>query len=242
MVASALPASALMVSQPGDAFLLGTPNHVDARTTLRGTLDDTNLRIVNQGTGRALALFTEPGVPPLQVNQSTRVPKLNADRIDDWDANQLIRVAHAETKDAPDIEGDILTASITAPEDGFLVITAGANAGGGDLERVNCRVEVDDITVTGSRRGMAVHWPGGSHTYGADEHCSPSGTQAVTAGTHNVSLHIEDQDWPASSITLRLFNASLSVIYVPFGPTGGPPSTDELAAGCVAPEDCKANP
>ncbi len=227
-MASALPAAA-RVSEPGDAFRLGTPNHVNARTTLRGTLDEPNLRIVNQGTGRALALFTQSGVPPLQVNQTARVPKLNADRVDDWDANQLIRVAHAEATNAPDIEGDLLTTSITAPVKGFLVITAGANAGSGPGEWTNCRIEVNDITVTGSRRGMLAE-PG--------DHCSPNGTQAVRAGTHTVSLYVELGPPPIGQ--RRFFNASLSVIYIPFGPTGGPPTADEIAAGCVDPDDCKA--
>ncbi len=62
----------------GKPLLLGKSNSASKKTT-----------VTNNGSGPALRLRTKPGQPPLQVNRSDKVRKLNADLVDGEDAADL---------------------------------------------------------------------------------------------------------------------------------------------------------
>ncbi len=115
---------------PGDPLQAGRVNEIDKTTWIRGAAPNANLRLVNEAPGPALRLTTQPGSAPLAVDSKVRVPLLNADRVDNRHASELIRVAHAATCCAPDENGPILSVSITAPRPGFLVISGGVDAFG----------------------------------------------------------------------------------------------------------------
>ena len=97
-----------------------------------------------------------------------------------------------------------MTASITAPQAGFLIISGSLEAvGTGD--DFGCRLTVDTTTVTASDRntslqGLAI--------------CSTDGMVPVTAGSHTVALVTFGRD------TATFGNATVWVMFVPFGATG----------------------
>ncbi|GAB2769046.1 hypothetical protein GCM10027020_22660 [Nocardioides salsibiostraticola] len=62
----------------GKPLLLGKNNTATKKTTVKNT-----------GSGPALRLKTKPGQPPLKVNRTTKVNKLNADRVDGKHASDL---------------------------------------------------------------------------------------------------------------------------------------------------------
>ena len=62
----------------GKPLLLGKNNVATKKTTVKNT-----------GAGPALRLKTKPGQPPLKVNRTTKVNKLNADRVDGKNAADL---------------------------------------------------------------------------------------------------------------------------------------------------------
>lgn len=71
----------------GQAILLGRPNIADKSTTVQNT-----------GAGAVLDLQAKAGQPPLKVNSSTLVPKLNADQLDGKHASAFALAASAFTK------------------------------------------------------------------------------------------------------------------------------------------------
>ena len=155
MLATALPSIA---AQVGDPLGLGESNTVDSRTRLVGDVSSSNLQIINQGAGTALDLRVGPGEPPLRVNRSRKVPKLNADRVDGkdaidflavdgtavnadrvdgLDASSLIRAASARTGDVNEsraflndtlTQANLLSVEITAPVDGLILVFGGVDA------------------------------------------------------------------------------------------------------------------
>lgn len=79
-----------LAAVPGDPFKLGRTNTIDNLSTVIGSTSGALLRINNNGGGPALDLRVEEGRAPLNVNSNTRVSGLNADRVDDHDANDFV--------------------------------------------------------------------------------------------------------------------------------------------------------
>lgn len=80
-----------LAAVPGDPFLLGRTNTVDALTSLVGNRTAPMLRLDNNGTGAALALQVEPGRFPLVVNATAGTAhNLSADRVDGFDGAQIV--------------------------------------------------------------------------------------------------------------------------------------------------------
>ena len=186
-------------------------------------MNSANLQIVNQGTGTALDLRVGPGEPPLRVNRSRLVPKLNADRVDGMDANALIRAAHAETLDVDEavFSGDnpssanIVTASITAPSSGLLIMSGSVDSHGSVEDPFLCYLVVDGSSVVGSERGSLVSWVlSNNHTNNSQENCGTDGVREVSPGAHTFSLQI------GSRSTVKFSDASVWAIFVPFDGTG----------------------
>ena len=128
----------------------------------------------------------------------------DSDQLDGLDANQLMRAASGAIGDAPDANGDAVTASITAPQAGFLVISGSLEAAG-TSDDFGCRLSLDTSPISSSDRntslqGLAV--------------CSTDGMLPVTAGAHTVALVTFGWDSAAFG------NATVWVVFVPFGATG----------------------
>jgi hypothetical protein len=78
----------------GGNFVLGNPNDATTETKLTTPLAGAALHVANLSTGTgatALKLDTAAGKPGLQVSNTTKIAKLNADLVDGLDSTQLQR-------------------------------------------------------------------------------------------------------------------------------------------------------
>lgn len=75
----------------GAMLHLGVVNTRNATTTLTGSVAGAEMRVINNGSGPALALGVDSNRPALSVSSTARVPNLNADRIDNLDGSHLQR-------------------------------------------------------------------------------------------------------------------------------------------------------
>lgn len=75
-------ASVALAAVPGDPFKLGQVNSINRLSTLVGNSAGPILRVQNKGTGPAADLRVQAGKPPMTVNSTGRVPRLNADMVD----------------------------------------------------------------------------------------------------------------------------------------------------------------
>jgi hypothetical protein len=160
-----------------------------------------------------------------------KVKYLNADRVDGFHANSLVRVAHDETDDVDETavfgstdNGDILSTQITAPEPGLLFIVGGVDgwlSGTVAGDTYECGLWVNNNLVAGTFRSVTLGDDAG-HTSNGGEDCSTNGVQEVTAGTWTVDLHVSGRN--NSMPQERFDGASLQVLFVPFGADGTEPS------------------
>lgn len=107
-------ATAALAATPGDPFRLGKINVINNVTKLVGKAPSPRLVIDNNGNGVALRLLVKPGRPPMHVNSSKKVARLNADRLDNLDQSAFLRknskAADADRLDGKD-SGDFLSTS-----------------------------------------------------------------------------------------------------------------------------------
>ncbi|NQV05008.1 hypothetical protein HQ535_00525 [bacterium] len=88
LVAGVLPAGAAT----GAPLVLGEANGASKGTVMR-TGGVRSLKIVNnRSTGTPLELVAQNGMPPLQVNSSGKVARLNVDMLDGLDSSELVTV------------------------------------------------------------------------------------------------------------------------------------------------------
>ena len=149
----------------------------------------------------------------LSGNDPATPPSVNADLVDGLHASQLLRVVFDQTTDAPNQEGDLVSAVIDVPRDGFLIMSGGVDSGGTTVDGFDCRLTVDGTPVTGTIRSSIVHAAGATHTFNSQENCSTTGVEPVTAGTHTVAFNIFGRD------TVLFDGASVWALYVPFSGT-----------------------
>jgi len=215
----AMPAAVSAVA----GLVLGEENTTSGRTGLTAASSSATLRLVNtRSSGSALSLAVEKGNPPLKVNSTSKVQKLNADKIDGLSAHQMLRIAHDSTTDAGlNVEGTMLSVSVKAPFDGFLLITGGVNGEGaaGDGSYAWCNFELDGQTIPESERLISnklVVADGELESFYS--YCESSVTVPVSAGTHTVNLH-----WEATATSPDPGEATLNALYVPFDGLGKRP-------------------
>ena len=147
----------------------------------------------------------------------------DSDTVDGLHANQLVRVGYGRTNNAVQADGAAVTATITAPVPGLLVMSGAIDADGGRRDRYICRLKVDGSVVTGTKMESLVDGGEGSAeppiAINDSENCATTGVQAVAAGAHTVTLDILNHN------SLDFRGASVWALYVPFdgtGAAGGP--------------------
>jgi len=206
----------------GDAVTIGESNRGNATTILRSAADPT-LRLVNTSGGTALDLRVGQGNRPLTVDSNKRVPKLNADRVDGRNANQLLRVARGVDGNPPDQDGAAATATITAPTDGYLVMSGSIEVSGNSRDAVLCSLAVQRGTGTSwqGHHEVIVHNPGDGHTSNARNVCSTDAVRQVPRGTYDVSI------WIDFRVTASLKGATVWVMFVPFDGEGNLPENPD---------------
>lgn len=213
LLLSLLPAEAAT----GDPILAGKANR-SGRTTILRSNSDTTLRLINTygKGGTALYLEVPPGVPPMRVNRPTRVPRLNADRVDGYHADQLVRVAYASTPNAIDYPAAMLSKTITAPTNGYLVVNASVQVGlatSTGSGSVSCYLRGDATKMTGSER-----WANVSFDVPYDV-CATTGVVAVPAGAHTVYF-FAGTFGSGGGGSAELLEAALNIMFVPFDELG----------------------
>ena len=148
------------------------------------------------------------------VNADNATNADNAGKVDGFSANQLLRVAFDSTENAPEDNGNMVSATITAPQAGWLILS-GSIDGQGDFDDVyQCRLTVDNGLVAGTNRASQVNFAGSGHTRNVSENCSTTGVQQVTAGLHHFALAIRSRN------TVTFGPASVWALFVPFDGEG----------------------
>ena len=206
----------------GDPVILGQPNTSGTGiTTVRNQALRT-LRVVNDANGGIpLVLIGQPKQPPMKVTGAGMVAKLNSDRVDNRHANELIRVAYGSTDNADDSNGTAVSATITAPWPGFLVMAGTIDtrldpyAG---HENFRCLLQVDNSWVVGSMMSSTLDDGGGNHTDNGSDSCTTMGVMPVDAGEHTIEFTIQSSDWTV------FLDATVWALYVPFDGTGAVPT------------------
>jgi hypothetical protein len=111
-------ATVALAAAPGDPFRLGKGNVINQVTKLVGKANSPRLVIDNNGNGVALSLQVRPGRPPMQVNSSRKVARLNADRLDNLDQGAFLR-KNGKAADADKLDGKDSTQFVS----GYNVVT-----------------------------------------------------------------------------------------------------------------------
>jgi hypothetical protein len=215
----------------GDNMVVGEANR-SGRSTWLTSRGPSVMKLNNTGGNPVLDLRNGGAAAPLVVDSNRRVTSLNVDRVDSLHANQLVRVAHAETDQVIDTavfgdgsNGTLLSTKIQAPTPGLLFIVGGTDAWvpdsdpSGDMFR--CMLRVNKTYVTGTGRDTRPAYIDSSHTSNMEDNCSTNGVQEVPAGSHTVDLYVEGRNTAAPQADF--WDASLQVLFVPFGANGGMP-------------------
>jgi hypothetical protein len=131
----------------------------------------------------------------------------------------MLRTAYEEYQFAITENGAAVTATITAPTDGFLVMSGSAHIKGTTKDSVQCSIAVKRglHTTWRGHHYVTVHDPGGSHTSNQQGVCATDAVLEMPAGTFEVSL------WFESLTTAQAKNSVIWVIFVPFDGEGNPP-------------------
>ena len=111
----------------------------------------------------------------------------------------------------------MVSATITAPKAGWLILSGSIDAFGSTIDLYECRLTVDNGLVAGTKRLSLVNTEFGDHTANTNENCSTTGVQQVTAGTHIFALAIRNR----STVDFR--GASVWALFVPFDGDGNTP-------------------
>jgi len=144
---------------------------------------------------------------------------VNANKLNGYRANQLIRVAAVNSKATGLLDGALQTASISAPGKGYLVITASSQIDdslGINNGTIGCWLALDGTKLSASVRRFSLT-PAGAVTY---QSCATNVSWPVAKGKHTVSLVTDNPDGLATSYG----PTTISVLYEPFNGTGGVPT------------------
>jgi len=148
----------------------------------------------------------------------------DSDAVDGYSADGLVRVAFDASFNLPDGDavpftsgtvgaGDVLSASITAPTAGWLVITGAVDAFNDTIfNSYDCRLRVDGSFVKGTTMESRLDGAGFTNE---EEDCTTHGVAEVAAGAHTVTYRLE-----YVATTTDFGGGSLSAMFVPFDGTG----------------------
>jgi hypothetical protein len=140
----------------------------------------------------------------------------NADRVDGYHANQLIRIASSSINDDAAIGADanalIRKVSIKAPARGYLFMVASSDVYGGSGYS-DCWLNLDGKDLNSSER--SIHLDGGGND---EENCGTDIAWPVGKGSHVVKFRA----YINSGLTYD--ESTLEVVFIPFNGSGKVPS------------------
>lgn len=177
----------------------------------------------------AIDIQTNSGVPPMTVNSTTNVTNLNSGFVDGYDANSLNRVAYAS--DDSTVDGDAastgrITATITAPTRGYIIISGSGYFFNETLNGSDdglCFLQVNNSTVAGSTRAIDTDYTGSPGGLIDQVTCATNGGyQVCSSGAYTIDL-----EFSGIGADLNVLNSSLVAEFVPFNGAGNAPSLFE---------------
>jgi hypothetical protein len=195
---AALTALAVPVAARGEPMKAGMVNGARGyMTSLYSTNPNAALRLVNNRPAGepALDLQVGWGDPPLSVNSNAWIQRLNTDKVDGYDVNDLFRAGGCGNGTIGD--GSVYSYwecsfTIWAPVAGTIAMTGSIelwrtdNDGGDD---VNCRFYVDDVLARWSRRDVHL---GPLMSDKNDENCATETFVDVDPGVHTITFQVRE--------------------------------------------------
>jgi hypothetical protein len=117
-----------------------------------------------------------------------------------------------------------LEATITAPVNGFLAITASSDVRNTEESAfAGCSLSIDITTIRSSARLIDLNQ---TELVNTEENCATNATVPVRKGKHIVRL------WVTTTSSDTVFDATtLQAIFIPFGPTGHAPTRFGITKG-----------
>jgi hypothetical protein len=186
--------------------------HIDGITFLKesgvsiGCDTDNNFCPQDNVTRAQMATFMHR----LSGNDENTEQSVDADKVDGFEANQIVRASFdlVDSGALLGVDGTAAETTMVAPTDGFLLIHASAEvdtASTGDT--IACEIHIDGALESSSLRQVHVDFP--------DDPVDVCGTDvavAVTPGTHDIEFVFS-----GVLINSAVDEAALTVLYVPFG-------------------------
>ncbi|HTG48641.1 MAG TPA: hypothetical protein VK646_13410 [Actinomycetota bacterium] len=146
---------------------------------------------------------------------------VNAQRLNGYTANQLIRVSSKRTTGGvnPLTTATVTSTSIKTPKKGYLVIDASSaidDSLGAVDGTLSCWLTLDGTKLSTTSRSVSIS-PGNA-LY--DQDCATNVAWPVGPGTHTIGLVADNPDGTAATFG----PATLNALYEPFGANGAPPA------------------
>jgi hypothetical protein len=206
-------------------FHLNHNNPVTALSTLTGNLAGSVLKVDNNGTGTALSLEVGSGKAPLRVNSTAgKATNLNADKVDSFNASELVRGASASdvvnTTTSPH-PANLFT--VSAPREGGLLVNiafACNSASGSTDTRWSIITRVDGA---GEGLDTFLTFPHAALQSTPGDSTSLTAFVPVNAGDHIIGYNAFRESGDGSLNC----NISVSSLFVPFGDSGTVPTTTQ---------------
>jgi hypothetical protein len=182
-----------------DNMIVGRANGAKGyNTSLYSTNPSATLTLVNNRSGGAPALDLQVKAgPSLAVSTSAWIQKLNADYIDGYQANALVRASGCGHTDAPDGTDYQCTFTIVAPKPGYVVLGGSADLSydGTTWDNLSCRYDMSSGvgygTVPGTSRNLILD----SSPAGSNGLCATDGwTELTSSGTYSFRFVVAGVD------------------------------------------------
>ncbi len=195
---------------------LGHSKAVAKVTTLVGQVaTGSSLVVSNPSGGSALGLQVNAGRAPMTVNaEAGKATNLDADKVDGYGANELVRVARANASGTTltGTEQNQVTVSLTAPTAGFVLVQSDYNVSGTGCPCEAWMLLRDEGSQTA---------PSYKIVKKAVDHGFDSGSMGwvfpVTAGSHTFRLTA----FKGGGTTVGVNGPTIQALFVPFGSAGG---------------------
>lgn len=194
----------------GGVFNLGQTNTVNETSSLSGTKNGPLLHIGNGGSGMSasgISVFTNAARPPLTVSSTALNARLNSDRLDSFHASELSRTAVGGVTESGSAANFLsrATVTLTAPKDGFAIVTGTAiategcsscfvhtrlrePATGATSRHVIDHLQLNGTLVTSPSQVWVVPAPAGEHTYSLDIGVYPT-DQGISVNNPTIVAH-----------------------------------------------------
>jgi hypothetical protein len=238
----ALFTSGIVVGAAGAPLILGQSNSSGgSRTTVQSSSTDGTMKVTNTGSGRALEVVDGNKPPlriagpndeaPMVVNSTKKVSNLNADRLDNFSARNLVRASYDQSfadvvLPAAASPATLVSTTMTLPGPGYVIVQATATPYG----FVACSCEVAFAVTDGDTTSLYQRAQIGSNA-DSTEIANVSAQYVFTYAEGGAqTFNLQGLNFGAGTSDIRVTYRSITALYVPFGSTGNVPA----AAGVTA--------